>query len=727
MPFLLEEIEREFAIQAREKIEEKIKVISEILKDAIVQVDHKGKINFCNHSAEILFGYSKQKLIGTKIYSLIFRENHTNNIKKKFLNFLKTGYSNLIEDLNDMYIPSKKNLKIPVEISINLIKIDKKSNAIAIIRDVSKRKESERILNENLKFQRLIASISSGFLGNVDIDDTIISTFQRIGREVGVSRVFIYLYNDNKKLLKVPYEWCVKGVKPHIEKYMEYFTNNNPWVIDKLMDGEKVIVNNVNDLPKQANNFKTHMITLGTKSNIILPLYVEGRIVGFIGFDDHKDYREWNQEEKTLLQITSQIIGFVLERKNHLDELRKSEEKYRTILESIREGYFEIDLNGNFTFFNDALCDLTGYSREELFNLNYSELCDEKTNRYLVNEITKLVERDDTFTILEYTQIKKDKSEVNLESSIYLMHDYENEIIGIKGMIRNITERKKSEALRKQFNQKLEEEVKIRTRELEDAMKKQKLYLDQIVKASQFKTEFLATMSHELRTPLNAIIGFADLLLEGVYGFLNDDQTDFIMDIKNSAEHQFEMISNILDISKIESGNLSLKREQIELSPIIDQVISTIRPLLNSKNLSIRVKGFSDHKTILADRIKLKQIFYNLLSNAVKFTDKGTITIEIVENKDNWKFNVIDTGIGIRKSDYNLIFKDFKRVESDYVRSKQGAGLGLSLTKRIIELHGGTISFTSKYGEGSCFSFSIPRKINLYDNLQNLNEFLLSL
>ena len=123
----------------------------------------------------------------------------------------------------------------------------------------------------------------------------------------------------------------------------------------------------------------------------------------------------------------------------------------------------------------------------------------------------------------------------------------------------------------------------------------------------------------------------------------------------------------------------------------------------------------------------MKQIFYNLLSNAVKFTEKGTITIELLEDKEFWNFNVIDTGVGIKESDYDLIFKDFKRVESDYVRSKQGAGLGLSLTKRIVELHGGAISFDSTFGKGSCFSFSIPKNIDLYNNLHNLSQFLLSL
>jgi len=727
MPFLLDEIEKQFAIQEKDNIEKKLKLISEVLKDAIVQVDNKGRINFCNHSAERLFGYPNEKLIGKKIYNLIFRDGQSSNLKDQFLNVIKTGESHILEDLNDLYIQGNNNIKVPIEISINSIRLEKKSHAIAIIRDISKRKDSERILNENLKFQKLIASISSRFLGNVNIDDTIISTFQIIGNEIDVSRVFLFLYDDAKKVIHNLYEWCAKGVEPYIDKYQHFSINENLREIDKILSGENLIVNNIHDLSIEAINYKNLMISQGIKSNMVFRLYVNEKIVGFIGFDDEKNYRVWNQEEKTLLQITSQIIGFVLERKNHLDELKKSEEKYRNILGSIKEGYFETDVMGNFTFFNDALCDLTGYSREELRNLNYSELCDEKTNRYLVNEIMKLIENKENFKILEYVQINKDKSEVNLESSVYLMFNSENEINGIKGMVRDVTERKKSEALRKQFNQKLEEEVRIRTSELEEALRKQKLYLDQILKASQFKTEFLATMSHELRTPLNAIIGFADLLLEGLYGSLNGDQMDFIKDIKNSAEHQFEMISNILDISKIESGNLSLNREQIDLHSIVEQVISILRPLLNSKSLSIQIKGLKNHKTILADRIKLKQIFYNLISNAVKFTEKGTITFEFIEDKEFWIFNVIDTGVGIKESDYDLIFKDFKRVESDYVRSKQGAGLGLSLTKRIVELHGGTISFESTFGKGSCFSFSIPKNVDLYNNLHNLNQFLLSL
>jgi len=237
------------------------------------------------------------------------------------------------------------------------------------------------------------------------------------------------------------------------------------------------------------------------------------------------------------------------------------------------------------------------------------------------------------------------------------------------------------------------------------------LYLDQIIRASDFKTKFLATMSHELRTPLNAMIGFTDLLLESKYGPINEEQTGFCQDIKNSAEHQYEMIKHILDISKIESGQESLKIEEIQLQNLIRQIISSLNPLYREKNINIKLKGITKNSRIFADRIKFKQIIYNLLSNALKFTEKGKIILEFMENAGAWEFNVKDTGIGIAEKDYDKIFKDFQRVKSPYVDSTPGSGLGLALTKRIINLHEGEISFTSKLGIGTTFRFVIPKII----------------
>jgi len=218
-------------------------------------------------------------------------------------------------------------------------------------------------------------------------------------------------------------------------------------------------------------------------------------------------------------------------------------------------------------------------------------------------------------------------------------------------------------------------------------------------------------MSHELRTPLNAIIGFTDLLLEGVYGELNDEQNEFMNDIKSSAEHQFDMIKRILDISKIESGQVSLNIQKFSLNSTIEQIRSNLKPLYSIKDLKFKVKGLEEEIFIVADPIRFKEILFNLISNAIKYTIDGRITLLFKEDYYNWIFRIRDTGIGIANKDFPLIFKEFNRVESTYVQSTPGTGLGLSLTKRLIELHGGEISFFSVLGVGTTFTFNLPKKL----------------
>jgi len=218
-------------------------------------------------------------------------------------------------------------------------------------------------------------------------------------------------------------------------------------------------------------------------------------------------------------------------------------------------------------------------------------------------------------------------------------------------------------------------------------------------------------MSHELRTPMNAIIGFTDLLIEGVFGELNKEQKEYIMDIEDSSKHLLDMITHILNISKIESGHAALKIEEIHLNSLIDQVISTLKSFYSEKDIKLDIIGLRKKQFIFADRIKFKQIIYNLLSNAIKFTEKGRIVFEFKENKRDWEFIIKDTGIGIAEKDFGIIFKDFERVKSKYVDSTQGTGLGLALTKRIINMHGGDINFMSKLGKGTTFTFTLPKAL----------------
>ncbi|MCU1299808.1 MAG: sensory transduction histidine kinase [Candidatus Sulfotelmatobacter sp.] len=254
----------------------------------------------------------------------------------------------------------------------------------------------------------------------------------------------------------------------------------------------------------------------------------------------------------------------------------------------------------------------------------------------------------------------------------------------------------------------LEHRVQERTTQLAAANKELDLRNREVERATKLKSKFLASMSHELRTPLNAIVGFSDLLAEQTAGELNDKQKRFVNHIKQGSAHLLQLINDILDLSKIEAGQLELRNERFQISEALPEVLSTIRPLAMAKQIFVQHTLDTD-LPVYADRVRFKQILYNLLSNAVKFTPKnGRITIECKGNRDFITLSVTDTGIGIRAEDQAIIFEEFRQVEGDKDSTQEGTGLGLAITKRLVEQQGGKISLTSEIGKGSRFTFTLP-------------------
>ena len=425
----------------------------------------------------------------------------------------------------------------------------------------------------------------------------------------------------------------------------------------------------------------------------------------------HKD-ESWLWFEcsgQTFVDRDGELKGIIISR--DITERKSAEKRYKSLFDNSPNAILIIDLNGIIVDSNPTTEILFGLDRNEIIGKsidNYNNIFHLEIKKYF-KKIFKASFSKDFPEPIEVKVINSMRDLLWVETQASLIKQENKTLIEL--IFQDITEKKKMELLEHKFKDDLEAEVQIRTKELNEALKQQKLYLDQIIKSSQFKTEFMATMSHELRTPLNAIIGFAELLLEGVYGQLNEEQKEFIVDIKSSAEHQFDMIKHILDISKIESGQISLNLQQFSLNTMLEQIMSSLRPLYSKKDLKLKVKGLDIEKLIYADPFRFKEILLNLLSNAIKFTIDGKITLSIKERYNHWLFEITDTGIGIAQKDFPLIFKEFKRVDSTYVRSVPGTGLGLSLTKRLIELHGGEITFTSVLGMGSTFTFSISKKI----------------
>jgi signal transduction histidine kinase/CheY-like chemotaxis protein len=259
------------------------------------------------------------------------------------------------------------------------------------------------------------------------------------------------------------------------------------------------------------------------------------------------------------------------------------------------------------------------------------------------------------------------------------------------------------------MNADLERKVKERTQELEVVNQKLQESNLELQRANSLKSEFLANMSHELRTPLNAIIGFSELLLDTGSGALTEDQKDYVADILSSGRHLLELINEILDLSKIEAGKMKPMLEEFEIGPVVEEAMAFQRVEAGRKHIELVSEVEEAALEVRADRGKVKQIMNNLLSNAVKFTHPGgRVTLRSRRDRDGLAISVIDTGIGIKDEDQDRIFQAFTQVDGSYARRYQGTGLGLTLVKKFVEMHAGRISLTSRFGEGSDFTFTIP-------------------
>ncbi|HJU12481.1 MAG TPA: response regulator, partial [Candidatus Binataceae bacterium] len=234
-----------------------------------------------------------------------------------------------------------------------------------------------------------------------------------------------------------------------------------------------------------------------------------------------------------------------------------------------------------------------------------------------------------------------------------------------------------------------------------------------IKEANRLKSEFLANMSHELRTPLNAIIGFTSLIHEEKVGNLNANQKEYLGDILASARHLLHLINDILDLSKIEAGKMEFHSEPVDLATTVREVTDTLRGLASEKRIKIRTEVSPALATVNIDPAKFKQVLYNYLSNAIKFTpEQGAVSVCIQpEGNDRFRLEVLDSGIGIAAKDMHRLFVEFQQLEGGVGKKYAGTGLGLSLTKRIVEAQGGTVSASSEPGKGSTFAAVLPRVV----------------
>jgi two-component system sensor histidine kinase/response regulator len=363
--------------------------------------------------------------------------------------------------------------------------------------------------------------------------------------------------------------------------------------------------------------------------------------------------------------------------------LSESEEKFRTIIETAPDGYYEVDLKGNFTFFNDSICTIFGYSRHEIATMNQRGLLDETNAQILTDTFKKVVETREPVKSLAWTLINKDGSRRFVESSVSLINDPKGNPTGFGGFIRDVTQRHRAEAL---YRAKMAAEA-----------------------ASRTKSEFLASMSHEIRTPLNSIIGLVELMLSSK---LSADQREDLDVVKSSAYSLLSIINNILDFSKIEAGKLEFEQTTFSLNRFMDESLKIMGMKSHEKGLELFYRISPDvPDRLLGDPLRLRQVLLNLVDNAIKFTEKGEVAVfvavkSLTEYEVYLHFSVVDTGIGIPKEKHRSIFGAYNQGSSETMRRYGGTGLGLAVSAQLVDLMGGRIKVKSQPGKGSRFRFT---------------------
>ena len=722
-------------ITEKKKAEEKLQYLAklvELISEAILSLDINFNIISWNKAAEKMYGWKAEEVIGKNIKDIIPAEALNDKRENILRNFFEKGYWS-----GEGIQHHKDGTPINV-LSASVIIKDrdgKNSGMVTINRDITERKKVEKQLVDLAKFpsenpnpvlrvikekvlyinnagqnafdtqegnsipEMLRSYINDSFSNNLNqkFDVTLKNKIYSFTITPINDKGYANLYGIDITELKKAEE----KLKESERKYRDLFENSpNPIIILNL----KGDIIDVNSSVENLFGFsKSEIISQNYKNSILFPTnyldlienaykkILRGNIPELFEIELLKKNGDliWinlnfsliKQLNETLIHILIQNITEVKSSKLKLKKLKQALQELDALIESSPLPIFLIDAKGKILRANEEAGLLVRYSKTELVNSKIFDLFIQDSLEIAKKYYKESIYISSINKRIEMSIKRKDRKIIDVEITSKIIK-IEDQIV-IQSIFSDISERKEFEINRQSL-------------------------LDQLYISLEFKSKFLTSTSHELRTPLNSILGFSQLLLEESYGKLNIEQKDFIKDINSAGSHLLTLINSILDMSRIEAGKLELYREKFRLKETIENINSIIKPLYEKKNLIFNIKGINDSDEIIADILRFKQILFNLLSNAINFTNEGSITLYGIQRTDHWEFQVQDTGIGIKKEDFILIFKEFGRINNDLSQEVQGAGLGLALTKRLVQLHGGEIWFESEFGKGTIFYITIP-------------------
>lgn len=477
---------------------------------------------------------------------------------------------------------------------------------------------------------------------------------------------------------------------------------------------EKIFCREIAEIPDTlAQGNVQHQVWAAEKirSVLAIPVLRGAEVAGIVAVYDFKP-RHFSERQKTSLFLMTGVLTILTDRFSLQRSADDKSMKFQQLLENTTDMVLITEEHDLIIAHNEVASRILGYTNDELFcKAMQSVICPGDAR----DEFMKVLQEKSIVRGFEIMMVDAIGKQFSGTVNASTLRDRTGRKTGTILMFQGTKEEQelrtalegKTQEL-EELNRNLEKKVMERTEELTKTNQ-------ELERVNQLKGRFIANISHELRTPLNSILGFSDVLIEKTFGTLTENQERYIRNINLAGRHLLELINNVLDLAKIDSGRFEMVYETFAVSDLLWEVITIMQPLADGKFIELSGDSGDENDYISADRVKMKQIMYNLLSNAIKFTPEGgkagVAVSHEVSNEDSpatLKFTVWDTGVGISAEDQERIFQEFEQVDTTLSREFGGAGLGLALSKKLVELHGGRIWVESTPGKGSAFSFTVP-------------------
>lgn len=555
-----------------------------------------------------------------------------------------------------------------------------------------------------------LARIGTAMQEASSVDERMALVLQAIPRTVGLRRAVIWLPDASGEVL-APNAWV--GFDDEARRLRVPLDGAVPLLQEAYRSGRESVVEAHEPLPaalRARAPYKHHPL-VRSRAAVVLPLVARGETVGVLAADSPENGNDLRGRLEVLRRFaTSAALAIdaakllaeaqaeLAERRSAELELRRSEEKYRGILEQIEEAYFETDLRGRVTMANPSLARSVGVAREAMLGRSFRHFVAPDGIRVVLDAFREVGRNGQPATGVELHYRHDDGTVHRGEMSVSLVRDRAGTPAGFRGVVRDVEERMRQQ-----------EEL----RSAKDAAEA----------ANASKSAFLANVSHELRTPLTSILGFARLI-ERRFDEVLAPHLDAIDDpkvrravaqvrgnagiISRESRRLTSLINDVLDLAKIEAGKVEWNMERLAPREVVEQALEATRGLLDAKpEVAVRTE-FDGVPDVIGDRDRLVQVVINLISNAVKFTPAGDVTLSLRRVDGEVRVSVRDTGVGIAPQDHAAVFEQFQQVGDTLTEKPQGTGLGLPICKQIVEHHGGRLWLESAIGAGATFTFSLP-------------------